>query len=270
MPVTTHAGVAIAWEETGDPAHPPLLLIMGHVFGSAMWHRSLEGLSERFRVIRYDNWGIGESGCPDKPHTIDRMARDAEAVLAAAGVPRAHVFGMGMGGLVAQELAITAPTRVGALVLGSTGCPGAETGSDSAPSPLHRLPVSKFFKLDRQVLYSPASPDEAVQADLAIMRATPISTPALKAQARAVERYRSFDRVSGITAPTLVVHGDRDQLVPLTRGRELAEQIPDAELMVIPATGHNLTTPYGGPLTDAITFFLTAHSSTHGIPRQSG
>jgi pimeloyl-ACP methyl ester carboxylesterase len=234
-----------------------------------MWQRLVDVLAERYRVVTYENWGVGHSGCPRGPHTIERMAGDAGAVLAAAGIHRSHVLGLGMGGLVAQELALTNPDRVEALVLASTGCPGGPDEKGLTGGPLHSLPISAFVGMDRDTMYGPLTPDTTVEADRATLRSTPVSATGLKAQASAVASYRSFDRVVEITAPTLVVHGDLDRVVPLAKAVELAERVPDAELMVAPATGHNLSAPYARPVGEAIATFLDETGFSYFIPSQA-
>ena len=97
---------------------PPVLLVMGLAYPAAMWFRLLPGLAERYRVLRVDNRGAGLTGdVPGAPYTVETMTADCLAVLDAAGVEQAHVVGISMGGLMAQELALTAPQRVRSLCL---------------------------------------------------------------------------------------------------------------------------------------------------------
>ena len=98
-------GTKLYWEDGGEG--DPLLLIQGLGFSGAMWFRLLPALEARYRVIRYDARGIGRSDVPEGPYSVYRMADDAAAVLDAAGVDRAHVFGCSLGGLVAQEVGLS-------------------------------------------------------------------------------------------------------------------------------------------------------------------
>ena len=118
-------GVRIVWEERGSG--PPLLLIQGLGYARWSWEPVLPGLAERFRVISFDNRGIGESDKPAGPYTAREMADDALQVLDEAGVERAHVLGASLGGMIAQELAVAAPERVERLVLCCTTPGGAAT-----------------------------------------------------------------------------------------------------------------------------------------------
>src|SRR5271155_5414484 len=125
MPFAENEGVKIYWEELGEGA--PLLLIMGLGWASYLWHRTRPVVAQRYRTITLDNRGVGRSDAPAGPYPIPVMASDAAAVLDAAGVDRAHVYGISMGGMIAQEFALQYPNRVRSLILGCTaaGSPNA-------------------------------------------------------------------------------------------------------------------------------------------------
>ncbi|MDT7544228.1 MAG: hypothetical protein QOE99_338, partial [Actinomycetota bacterium] len=122
MPVVLREdGAKIAWESDGPEGAPAVLLIMGLAWPAASWYRQVPVLAERYRVIRIDNRGAGLTGdVPGAPYTVETMAADCLAVLDEAGVTQAHVIGISMGGLMAQELALTAPERVRSLCLMAT------------------------------------------------------------------------------------------------------------------------------------------------------
>jgi len=115
-------GARIYWTEQGRGE--PLLLIMGLGYPHEMWYRVAPVLAERYHVIMLDNRGVGRSDVPPGPYPIATMAADARAVLDAAGIDRAHVLGVSMGGMIAQEFTLQNPQRVAALVLGCTACGG--------------------------------------------------------------------------------------------------------------------------------------------------
>ena len=121
MPFVENQGAKIYWDEQGHGA--PVLLIMGLGYTSVMWHRTRPALA-RYRTVAFDNRGVGRSDVPPGPYSIATMASDAAAVLDAAGITRAHVFGVSMGGMIAQEFALQYPARTRSLILGCTSSGG--------------------------------------------------------------------------------------------------------------------------------------------------
>src|ERR1044072_1532546 len=128
MPHTARDAVTLYWEThgTGDP----LLLIMGLGVTLEGWNRLGPALAQHYQTILFDNRGTGRSDTPPGPYSIPDMAADAAAVLDAAAIDRAHVFGISMGGMIAQEFALRYPDRVRSLILGCTAC----GGRDSVPA----------------------------------------------------------------------------------------------------------------------------------------
>src|SRR6202047_1299862 len=122
MSFVENQGAKIYWDEQGSGE--PLLLIMGLSYPSYMWHRTRPILAKNYRTIALDNRGVGQSDVPPGVYSIALMASDAAAVLDAAGVDSAHVFGVSMGGMIAQEFALQYPARVRSLVLGCTASGG--------------------------------------------------------------------------------------------------------------------------------------------------
>lgn len=232
----------IAWYEQGDG--PPLLLIHGLGYaGSWGWGPVLEPLARTFRVIRYDNRGIGGSDRPPGPYTARMMAEDAVSVLDETGVARAHVVGTSLGGMIAQELALAHPERVERLVLACTS-PG---GPNAVPmpektvrlitQPLDLPPDERFRVFVRNALSEPY--DEAMVEEIREHRmaeAQPLE--AWQAQAAAGVGHDAFDRVGEIAAPTLVVTGTADEVVDARNSDLLAERIPGARLERFEGAGH--------------------------------
>ena len=122
MSFVENQGAKIYWDEEGPGE--PLLLIMGLSYPSYMWHRTRPVLAKRHRTIALDNRGVGQSDAPPGAYSIALMASDAAAVLDAARVQSAHVFGVSMGGMIAQEFALQYPDRVLSLILGCTASGG--------------------------------------------------------------------------------------------------------------------------------------------------
>ncbi len=255
MPFTTGTRAPLWWEESGDGE--PVLLVMGHMFGLEMWHRVRPALAERYRVICFDNRGVGRSGRARGPYRIAEMAADSFAVLDAAGFASAHLYGASMGGLVVQEMALSRPDRVRSLVLACTGCPSDETVPKGRPgSWLFRVPTRLLAPVLRRSMRSPGVAEQLIDEDVRIIVNTRKSAAALTEQARAIADYRSRDRVGAITAPTLVLHGTADIVVDYERGVELARSIPGARLHTLDGADHNYARDAGREANDAVLRFL--------------
>ena len=280
MPETRFARVSdqvtLAYEELGDAGATPLLLIAGLGSQLISWHEPLcEMLAERgLRVIRFDNRDSGLSTHMDGPYSLEDMAADAAGLLDVLGIESAHVVGISMGGMIAQALAYEHPERVRSLVsLMST------TGERAASQP---TPAA------REALMRPRSttPDEAEERSLDWIRV--VGSPGLfdeelvRQRARtAFERdsdpagfqrqldaiYAARDRtgrVREITAPTLVIHGALDPLIPPEAGRATAAAIDGAQLLVIEGMGHDMPPPLWPKLAEA----MAAH--VHDVEGVSG
>lgn len=240
MTLVTDTPVPIAWEESGEG--PPLLLVMGLGYGRWGWEPLVPLLAADFRVITFDNRGIGGSGHPEGPYTAALMAEDCRSVLDAAGVERAHVAGSSLGGMIAQELAIESPERVDRLVLMST-TPG---GQDSHPMPSvttellaevgELAPEVALRKLVENAL-SPEAPEEAVERIMHHRLDKPQSPEGWQAQAAAGMGYDGSGRAREIVAPTLIVHGESDNVVDTGNAGVLHDLVPNSNVELV-AGGH--------------------------------
>jgi pimeloyl-ACP methyl ester carboxylesterase len=236
--------VRIAWERQGEGA--PLLLIHGLGYARWGWEPVLAGLARRFDVILFDNRGIGASDAPPGPYTAAEMAGDAVQVLDETGVERANVVGTSLGGMVAQELALSHPERVDRLVLACT-TPG---GPKAHPMPQQTVALMaeaatlapavalRRFVENALARESVATRPEMVDRIMTHRLATAQSPAAWAAQAAAGAAFDAYDRLGGLRAPTLVQHGSEDVVVDPRNGHLLAELVPDARLDAFPATGH--------------------------------
>jgi pimeloyl-ACP methyl ester carboxylesterase len=254
MGYTQNGSTRLWWDEEGSG--DPVLLVMGFSYPADMWHRVWPALTDQFRVIRFDNRGVGRSDAPKGAYSIADMADDAMAVLDAAGVQRAHVYGASMGGGIAQEIFFRHPERVASLVLACTAAPGdSDRRARKIPWIVRLIPPKLFIRLRAPHNYGPDTPHDAIRADRAILLATRLKTHGLLGQAQAVAAYRSKDRVHRIAVPTLVIHGDQDQTVPVQLGRELASLIPGARLEIIEGAGHNFITSVDCPANQLVKEF---------------
>jgi 3-oxoadipate enol-lactonase len=235
--------VRIAYEVHGEGQ--PLLLMHGLGYGRWGWEPLAAPLAERFRVVLYDNRGIGASDKPPGPYTAVDLAADAVAVLDAAGLRTAHVVGTSLGGMAAQELALGWPDRVDRLVLACT-TPGGSSAYP-LPEPTQRLfaeawalePEARLRRFVENAL-APGAPEELVARITALRLAHPPDPDGWQAQAAAGASHDAFDRLEAVAAPTLVVHGTEDAVVDPRNSELLAERIPKARLEWIDGAGHLL------------------------------
>jgi 3-oxoadipate enol-lactonase len=244
MPSTTASGPRIVWEERGNGE--PVLLVMGHAWPRGMWHRVVPALASRYRVIWFDNRGAGESDSPPGPYTIGQMAADAVAVLDDAGVESAHVYGVSLGGVIAEEIALAYPTRVRSLILGCTGAVTPDKAKARRGGSLQKLiaalPVSVRVRLSVPMTYGPIRDRAKVKEDLAILTSGPVDKAGILAQGAAVPAYVPSAAMDTVAVPTLVLHGDADRIVPYGWGQELAALVPGARLITYAGAGHNFLT----------------------------
>ena len=206
----------------------------------------LAALREDFELIAYDHRGVGASTALDGPVTIVQMAEDAAALLDALEIDSAHVLGISMGGMVAQELALAHPERVRTLTLGCTYC-GGEGSAQAAPEVLQRLSESMMSGDRLRALRTafeinvsqPAAADgELYERFLEISEQRAVAVPVILAQLEACVAHDANSRLPGLEVPTLVVHGTEDQLLPVANGRLIASRIPGAQLEILDGVGH--------------------------------
>jgi 3-oxoadipate enol-lactonase len=274
MPHVTHAGARIYWEEAGqdgrdgqDVARDPLLLIMGLGATLEWWYRLMPILSARCRTIVFDNRGAGRSDVAPGPYALPEMAADAAAVLDAAGVASAHVFGASMGGMIAQELALNHPARVRSLVLGCTACGGAQAVL-AKPEVLAALGARATMTRKEALwamapyIFDASTPRELVGEDIAMWLRATVSNDGYFAQLQAIRSWSgTYDRLGGIAMPTLVIHGETDRLVPPENGRIIANAIPGARLVMLPNASHVFFTDQRDATSEAIRSFLDQASA---------
>jgi pimeloyl-ACP methyl ester carboxylesterase len=246
MPITNANGIDLYYEVHGEGE--PLLLIMGLSLNSKSWFRTLPALSEHYKVIVFDNRGTGLSGKPDTPYSIELMAEDALAVLDAAGVDSAHVYGISMGGMIAQKLTIRHPERVRSLVLGCTTSGGVNHVQPSPEVSMLMLSRASTASTPEEIAWATAPilySEEFIQnhkdllaEDIQKRIEIPILPYAYMLQLQACLAHDTYNELDQIKVPTLVIHGDADKLVPYENGKTLAAKIANVEFLTIPGVGH--------------------------------
>jgi pimeloyl-ACP methyl ester carboxylesterase len=208
--------------------------------------RFLAPLRRDFEVIAYDHRGVGASSRLEGSLTITQLAEDAAGLLEALELDSAHVLGISMGGMVAQELALARPARVRTLTLGCTYC-GGPGSSLASPAVIQRL-YDAMASGDREqslraaweinMSAAIAADDDAYAEFRAIAQRRAVAVPVIMAQMQAVAAHDTSARLPGLRTPTLVVHGTQDQLLPVENGRLIASLIPGAQLEILEGLGH--------------------------------
>jgi 3-oxoadipate enol-lactonase len=242
MPLVERGRHVLHYESIGDPAKPPVLLIMGLALSSRAWDRLPELLANDFRVLVFDNVGTGKSARRGFAYRMRDLADDAAAVLDDAGVAAAHVFGISMGGMIAQELAISHGERVQSLALGCTFASWRKGKAPSLSTKLDLLLLNIGFATPARIArvlvsaeWHAAHPDGTMQW---LRRAERTALRFATAQVLAIARHHTLGRLSQIRAPTLVLTGSADRLVPPANSVLLARSIPGARLRVLEGAGH--------------------------------
>jgi pimeloyl-ACP methyl ester carboxylesterase len=192
------------------------------------------------------------------------MASDARAVLDAAGIDSAHLYGVSMGGMIAQEFALQYPERVRSLILGSTaaGGPHAVRARAEVIEALMRQGLSpdEFAAIIDPFIYDAATPRSRIEEDVALRKQWWPDRAGYTAQFQGIVAWEAYSRLPEITAPTLVIHGEADQLVPPANGALICDQIPSAELVMIPHANHILATDQPDQVHRTVLNFLPAQA----------
>jgi pimeloyl-ACP methyl ester carboxylesterase len=228
----------------------PLLMIMGLGANLDWWDpRMIQELSKKFKLVIFDNRGAGRTDISNRKYTVRLFADDTTGLMDALGISRVHVFGISMGGMIAQELALNYPEKVEKLVLCSTYCGGTRSvlpseevlgilGADRStlsPEEIARMTIPLFFTED----FIKENPDFVELSIQQVLRA-PISNEAFMHQLNAIMGFDTYDRLPQIKAPTLILHGKRDILMSPENGSILSEAIPNAKLVCFENSAHGL------------------------------
>ena len=228
----------------------PLVLISGLGYTLWQWHRMVPLLAEHFRVITFDNRGVGESDKPVGPYSAQLLAADTAGLLDVLGIEKAVVMGHSMGGFIAQALALGFPHKLEKLILSSTnfGGPRHAPATPEAMKILTDISIDAVTRFKNGLTVSTApgwtekNPD-MVEAWTKWRMANPIDPAAYQAQlAIGLSLYpeaAAFEgRLSNVKVPTLILAGEHDQVVPPENASLLAEKIPDSQVVILPDAGH--------------------------------
>ena len=255
-------GTRIHYEVTGRVGRTPVLMIQGLGASKNAWNLQRIAMATRFRIISFDNRGAGRSDKPTEPFTLEQMADDAIAVLDAAGIETAHVVGASMGGVISQIVAVKYPHRVRSLTLVCTACrnhPWRQELLQSWAKTAEEKGMIEVGKEAAQWVMSPRSFRRLVPAftwmgPLAALR--PRHSFVSQIHAILDTREDLVDQLSTITAPTMVIVGNQDILTPRGDSEEIAERIPNSELVVISGAAHGLMMEHSSTFNKILIEFL--------------
>jgi pimeloyl-ACP methyl ester carboxylesterase len=253
MPRANANGIELEYEVIGDPAAPPMLMVMGFTMQMIQWPDGLlERLAARgFRLIRFDNRDCGLSTKLERGYTLDDMADDAAGLLAALGEDSVHVVGASMGGFIAQLLALRHPRRVRSLasIMSSTGARDVgRTAPDVTPLLMTPPPVERAAYIESRMVIARRLTGSLLRSDETRVRATVgrafdrcfFPAGALR-QLQAI--MAAQDRTAALAAvrvPTVVIHGSDDPLIDFSGGEATARAIPGSTFVPIRGMGHDL------------------------------
>jgi 3-oxoadipate enol-lactonase len=244
MPSIDAGGTELHYLRAGSGE--PMLLIQGMSATHRAWGRAfLAPLEQSFECIVFDNRGMGLSGRAQLPFSIADLAGDVAALLDALEIERAHMVGMSMGGMIAQELALAHPERIRSLTLGATYCGGPE-GTLMDPADLRMLAVAvasgereQVFRAMWEINLSPAFRDEETRfAEFCAMAsALPAPREVVTQQMQACGAHDTSTRLAGVEVPTQVIHGTADRLLGVNNGIQIATLL-SVEPQLLENVGH--------------------------------
>jgi pimeloyl-ACP methyl ester carboxylesterase len=264
MPKIQTGEIELYYEEHG--AGEPLVLIPGFGNGLWIWFKQTSALASRFRTITFDPRGISRSEATDEPISIRQIADDVAALLRGLELERAHILGASFGGFVAQEFALAYPQLTRSLTL----CCTSFGGPHHVPPPLSTLQAiasTKGLNTEERVrenLLLAFSPDylaengEEAEHVIELRAANPVPEYAYMHQLQAAMVFNTEARVSEITAPTLVITGDADIIVPSENSRNLAALIPGARLVIVEGGSHTFFIERAEEFNRTVTEFISS------------
>jgi pimeloyl-ACP methyl ester carboxylesterase len=255
-------GINIYYETQGKGE--PLLLIMGLGANTTGWASQIPVLSREYQVIAFDNRGAGRSDKPNEPYSIGQMADDARGVLDALRIESAHVFGMSLGGMIAQELVLRYPRRVRSLILGGTMA-GGPTAVFAGPEVVQQfislagLPVIQAIEAGLALLYS----DDYVKTHKGELVRRALLNAHLMAPMYAIQRqfmaiigFNTVSRLGDIVVPALVLSGTADRVMPRQNAQVLVEGIRGAQLVELDGAGHGFLVEKADEVNASVLGFL--------------
>ena len=271
MPQTAcRTGITLNYEIAGEG--DPLVLIMGTSGSILLWAEIVPRLAEQYQVIAFDNRGLGGSERGEGPITVAGMAEDVSALMEVLEIPQAHVMGWSLGSAIVQELALAHPEQVASAIMYATWgrCDGFQRSVITALRLPYAVRDMDAALATAGIAFSPELLDHPDFAKMLepMLPAFPQNEEQMQVtteQWDADLAHDTLDRLSGITAPTLVIVGEQDMLTPPWQSRAVAEAIPGArfELVTGPGSSHGLHIERPDDLVRLVTGFLNDHKMQH-------
>ncbi len=264
MPKVKIKDISLYYEVHGSGY--PLILIRGLASNADHWYCQVPAFSSHYSVVVFDNRGIGRSEMPDLPYTISTMADDTISLMDSLGIRKAHILGISMGGMIAQEIALKYGQRVNGLILACTHC-GGKQAIQPDPAVIRDLSGSLFGGTEEAVqkglrcLFSERTIQQnpsVVQRYGEVSKRFPPAAQVLIHQLKAIQSHDTWENLINIQNPTLVLAGKEDVLVPPENSRILAERIPMGRLQVIEGGGHQFLIEKPDDFNNAVLEFLEA------------
>jgi len=271
MPHVHANGINIYYEEHGTGE--PLVLIMGFTVSSIGWHWNIPDFAKQFRVIAFDNRGVGQSDKPDVPYSMAMFADDTAGVLAGLGIDNAHIFGISMGGMIAQEFALRYQQRVKTLTLGCTNCGGPHTVLSKDPEVVSMLTniasvdVQQAALTMTKVAVTPWFMQKRMDILLELNQLSahhPTPQHGMVCQMHAIQGHDTYDRLPQLNMPTLVITGKEDGLVPPENSVTLAQRIPNADLVLLSNASHLFNIELPAATAEVVTRFIQRRREWQG------
>jgi len=261
MPIAKVGDIELHYEREGTG--PPILFIGGLSAGQQLWAPLVEYLKHQYDCITFDNRGIGESSKPPSGYSIPDLTQDALGLLDSLSISRAHIVGMSMGGLIAQEMALQRPGIIGGLVLVGSFAKTSARGDliqETRKVMQQRLSPYEYFLVQATWMFAPGTLGKPGFAEDFARKAAdnphPQATHAFEQLADGVRQFDTRSRLKDISRPTLVLVGEEDIMATPSQSRVLAEGIPGAEMVVLPKLGHFLTSEDPKAFADCVDRFL--------------
>jgi pimeloyl-ACP methyl ester carboxylesterase len=267
MPTLQANNITLAYEQQGSGPH--LVLITGLGYGGWFWHKVVPGLARHFTVTTFDNRGSGGSDKPAGPYTVEMMAADTAGLLDALNITNATILGHSLGGYLAQQLIYTRPDLVGRLILASTNSGGLkvipitaealEVMTNRQGDPIEL--IRRGIRVATAPGFLEAQPD-VVQELINYRLGGPVPPAAYTAQVMAGAGTAAWSdslvdaHLAAIRVPTLILFGEHDRVVPPGNAGLLAAKIPQAQVKILPNTGHLFPIEDPPATVAAITEFL--------------